>query len=195
MSFLFGPVRKSDPARRPPDSVEEHLRSEGFYYDEKAKRNRAMNRPPSKRYDTRSRNRRMAYLDLIILLIMLGVLIPFAQNFLGDKTDYYGLLFDWDYTFTRDRVFLSLIVTAPDTYADPPPEDLLLEAEFTATGGETVILTDILPDPGKDRLLMAEIPLEELPDYVGCTLRLGDKEKVFKTYTGRVSVIPRFRKR
>ncbi|MDC7223058.1 MAG: hypothetical protein PQJ60_04910 [Spirochaetales bacterium] len=181
-----------------PDPVEEYLRAEGFYYQEKARRESEFSRgrTPKKtvKYDRTVRNRRIVYMDLVIILIMMGVLIPFAQNFLHDREDYYGYEMDWDYSFGTDRVFHTLTIKAPPAAAEDLPENALVDALFTASGGEDQSLSDLLPSSGGVRILTAEIPLEKLPDYVGCTVRLGEREKSWKVYTGKVRYLPRLKR-
>jgi hypothetical protein len=184
---------------RQTDPVEDYMKAEGFYYREKNRRAGEMSRgrmpKKTKKYDRSVRNRRIVYMDLIIILIMMGVLIPFAQRYILNQEDYYGYELDWDYNFGTDRVFHTLTVIAPlpieGLSSSSPP---LVEAHFTATGGSEVTVTDILPSPGGTRILTAEIPLEKLPDYVGCTVTLGEKEKSWKVYTGKVRYLPRLKR-
>ena len=181
--------------KKQPDPVDDYLKAEGFFYSEKARRERERNlgRPPvnTVRYERSERSRRLVYMDLVIILIMMGILIPFAQNYLQNRENYYGYKLDWDYNFGRDRVYHTLTIKAPAEEPDPSLDGKnIVEAVFTATGGADQTLTDLLPSPGGVRILTAEIPLEKLPDYVGCTVKLGDKEKSWKVYTGKVRYLP-----
>jgi hypothetical protein len=174
------------------DPVEEHMRSEGFYLREKSRNEREKNRfkPRSYRYDSRSRSRKIVFMDLLIIIIMMGVLVPFASKILNKPDDLYGFKAEWDYSFNTDHLYHSLTLTAPKTPREDTPDNLIIEAVFTATGGESVTVTDLPPEPGKERLITAAIPLEELPDYVGCLVKVGDRERTFKVFTGKVRAIP-----
>jgi len=181
--------------RRKPDSPEDQLLKEGFYYREKARREREMARYSGNRrrvvYDRSLRSRKMVMLDLVVILIMMGVIAPFAKNYLARPEDYYGYRLNWDYSFGTDRVYHTLKVEAPeDLDTSLLPDNLIVEALFTATGGESVSLSDLPPAPGGTRLITGEIPLEKLPDYVGCVVTLGEKEKTWKVYTGKVRYLP-----
>ncbi|MDC7220004.1 MAG: hypothetical protein PQJ59_08695 [Spirochaetales bacterium] len=183
--------------RKRPDPIEEYLKAEGFFYKEKARREeeKGRGRIPKKtvKYDRKARNRRIVYMDLIIILIMMGVIIPFAQNFLNvKKEDYYGYKLDWDYNFGKDRVYHSLTIEAPPLEEEDHPT--IIEVRFMATGGEEIVISDLLPSPGQTREITGEIPLEELPDYVSCTARLGDMERSWKVYTGKVRYLPRLKR-
>ncbi|MBN2628119.1 MAG: hypothetical protein JXA95_15730 [Spirochaetales bacterium] len=185
--------------KSPHDPVDDYLRSEGFYYKEKARRESETHRfsGPVKRvrYDRTEKNRKLLMFDLLVILIMMGVIAPFAKNFLTKPQDYYGYKLHWDYSFGTDRVYHTLTVEAPgDQDISVLPENLLIEVLFTATGGEEVALSDLPPAPGGVRLITGEIPLEKLPDYVGCRVTLGDREKAWKVYTGKVRYLPRLKR-
>jgi len=114
-------------------------------------------------------------IDLIFIVIISGVIVPFIYKREGTaKIDNYKLVlktFDYD-----DKILATLTVSEVDGL----DSDDLVEVDFYIDIESIhVNESDILPDPGAMRVLKAELNSNS-GNYVFCNITINGKNKIIK---------------
>lgn len=114
-------------------------------------------------------------IDIVFIIIISGVIVPFVYKREGTATvENYKLIlkaFEFD-----DQVMFSLTVREKDGINNSS----LVESEFyLEEGTQTFLESDILPGPGEERVLKGSLPFN-LEKYLYCNITINGTNKIIK---------------